>query len=438
MKVRIAESAGFCMGVRKAMDSVLEASRGTAVTYTLGPLIHNPQAIRMLESRNVYVTEDIGESLRGRTVVIRAHGITRQKREQLEHIGARIVDATCPKVLRSERLLRKYFEKGYNIVIVGDRGHAEIDALMSYTDGKGVVVETVEEAKNLPRMDKVCVIAQTTFNRDVYEDIAAEIRACADDCKVAKTICRSTERRQADVRKLAELTDATVVVGGRNSANTRRLAEISRNMGQPTFHIEDPAELDLEELSRYDEIGITAGASTPNWVIKQVYDAVAGYTPETRRSPHSLLMSLAFFAIEGNFVLCAGSVALTFAVSALMGLAIAPALVFMPFFYLFPLHAVNKYLEINWEQFARSKQAARLRRYWRIYLGTGFISFLVTLGIAWRFGALTFGLTVVSYLLGLLYSVRIVPVSWQTRFKSLRDIPGSKDLFIAAAWTFSV
>jgi len=173
-------------------------------------------------------------------------------------------------------------------------------------------------------------------------------------------------------------------------------------------------------------------------VIKQVYDVVAGYTPETKRSLHLLLMSLAFFAIEGNFVLCAGSVALTFTVSVLMSLARSPSLVLMPFFYLFPLHAVNKYLEINWEQLARSKQAARLRRYWQIYLVTGFISFLVTLGIAWRFGALTFGLTIVSYLLGLLYSVRIVPAAWQTRFRSLRDIPGSKDLFIAAAWTFSV
>ncbi len=438
MKVRIAESAGFCMGVRNAMDMVLDASRGKSVTYTLGPLIHNPQAVRMLESRNVYVSECIDESLAGRTVVIRAHGIPLEKRELLDSFKADIVDATCPKVLRSERLLRKYRDDGYDIVIVGDRGHAEIDALMSYTGGRGTVIESVEEARALPRRDKVCVIAQTTFNREAYETIAAEVCERAGECVITKTVCRSTERRQADVRKLARETDATVVVGGRNSANTRRLAEISREKGQPTWHIEDPSELDFEELSRYDEIGITAGASTPNWVIKQVYDAIAGYTPETKRSPGSLLMSMAFFAIEGNFVICAGSVALIFAMSVFAGRAGPAFLVLMPFFYLFPLHAVNKYLEINWEQLAKSRQVEKFRRYWRFFLGIGFVFFLVTLALAWRFGGLTFALTVVSYLLGLLYSVRIVPDSWRMRFRSLRDIPGSKDVFIAVAWTFAV
>jgi len=438
MKVRIAKSAGFCMGVRKAMDAVLEASRGKVVTYTLGPLVHNPQAIKMLESRNVYVADEIDGSLAGKTVVIRAHGIPLDKREKLREIGADIVDATCPKVLRSEKIIRKYHERGYTIIIVGDKGHAEIEALLSYTGDVGLVVENMEEARKLPRFGKVCVVAQTTFNDELYKEIAEEIRTHADECYVADTVCISTERRQEDIRKLAEETDATVVVGGKNSANTRRLAEISRELGQPTYLVESPWELDLEELSRYDEIGVTAGASTPNWVIKQVIDYIAGYTPEGRRSLRSLFMSLAFFAIEGNFILCAASSALTYAMCRLMNIPLYPLIILIPFFYLFPLHAVNRYLEINWKDLAGTRQAARLRRYWLFYLTTGVVSFFVTLVIAWYTSLVTFVLIAVSYLLGGLYSVRIVPKSWSIRFKSLRDIPGSKDVVIAVAWTFAV
>ena len=439
MKVRIAESAGFCMGVRKAMDAVLEASQGNLKTYTLGPLIHNPQAIRMLESRNIYVADRIDDSLAGETVVIRAHGVTLEKRQKLSDIGANIVDGTCPKVLWSEKIIKKYHALDYTIVIVGDRGHAEIEALLSYAGDAGTVVETLEEARELPGMDDVCVVAQTTFNNESYCTISEEIcRHAVGDCHIAYTVCKSTERRQEDIRKLAEVTDATVVVGGRNSANTRRLAEISRSLGQPTFLVEDSSDLDLKELARFSEIGVTAGASTPNWVIKQIIDTITGYTPETPRSLQSLLMTLAFFAIEGNIVLCAAASALTFALCSLMDLPLTWFVILMPFFYLFPLHAFNKYLEINWKQIAGAEQAQRLRRFWSIYLTTALASFIVTLVITWIAGLFTFVLVAVSYLLGFLYSIRIIPAGWNIRFKSLRDIPGSKDFFIAAAWMVAV
>jgi len=320
MRVRVAKSAGFCMGVRKAIDCVIDAAHGNKITYTLGPLIHNPQALKMLESRNIYMTDDVNETLKGKTVVTRAHGVAAQTLSRLKDLGVNVVDATCPKVLRSESIIKKYYTDNYSIIIVGDRGHAEIEALLSITSGKGIVVETKEEACRLPRMNKVCVVAQTTFNKEKYREIADEICRHADKYHAAETICAATENRQQGVRKLAEETDATVVVGGKNSANTRRLAEISRELGQPTFHIEEPSELDMKELSQYDEIGVTAGASTPNWVIKQVIDSIAGYTPVVHRSLIGLLMSLAFFAIEGNFVLCAGAAALTYAMCLFMSI----------------------------------------------------------------------------------------------------------------------
>lgn len=435
MKVTLAESAGFCYGVRKAMDCVLDVSRGKEITYTLGPLIHNPQALEMLESRHVFVANGVDESLRGKTVVIRAHGVPPEVRGKLDAAGAIVVDATCPNVLRSQSIIRKFHAQGYSIVIVGDRGHAEIDALLGSADNTGVVVETREEAARLPLMEKVCVVAQTTLNSEHYNEIAAEVSSRARVSHVAQTVCHSTERRQEDIRRLAESTDATVVVGGRSSANTKRLAEISRELGQPTFLIEDPAELDLRSLSQYNEIGVTAGASTPNWVIQQVVDAIASYAPVRQSKAIDILHKLAFFAVEGNFVLCAGAAALTFAMCLFMRIPTLPQYYLMAFFYLFPLHAVNKYLEINWKP--RTVNPI-LRQYWRIYLGMAGISFPIALAIAFYSDTLTFVLVLVSYILGGMYSVRVLPAEWKFRFKSLRDIPGSKDLMIATAWTFAV
>ncbi|MDP2982099.1 MAG: 4-hydroxy-3-methylbut-2-enyl diphosphate reductase [Candidatus Latescibacter sp.] len=435
MKVRIAESAGFCMGVRKAMDCVLDVSRGKEVTYTLGPLIHNPQALEMLESRHVYIAGEIDKSLRGKTVVIRAHGVPPEVLSKLGEVGAMVVDATCPNVMKSQRIIKKYHSRGYAIVIVGDRGHAEIDSLMGYCAGGVTVVETIEEARGLPALEKACVVAQTTLNSARYQEIAEEISRHAQVCYVARTVCASTERRQSDIRKLAEITDATVVVGGKNSANTKRLAEISRELGQPTFLIEDVSELDLKALSQYSEVGVTAGASTPNWVIQQVIDAIAHYTPTRQSSLIGFLKRLAFFAVEGNFVLCAGAAALTYAMCRFMAIPPYARFYLMAFFYLFPLHAVNKYLEIDRKHRTLNPL---LRKYWRIYLIFAGISVPISLGIAWYSDPLTFAIVFVSYLLGGLYSVRVIPIHWNIRIKSLRDIPGSKDIMIATAWTFAV
>jgi 4-hydroxy-3-methylbut-2-enyl diphosphate reductase len=417
------------------MDCVLDVSRGKEIVYTLGPLIHNPQALDMLESRHVYVTNAIDESLRGKTVVIRAHGVPPEVKQRLMETGANVVDATCPNVLRSEGIIKKYHAQGYSIVIVGDRGHAEIEALLGYAENTGMVIETVEEAARLPEMEKVCVVAQTTLNSDRYNEIAEEINRHANDCYIARTVCSSTERRQEDIRKLAQTTDATVVVGGRNSANTKRLAEISRELGQPTFLIENPSDLDLEALSHYDEIGVTAGASTPTWVIQQVMDAISSYTPVKHTSLLESLRGPAFFAVEGNFVLVAGAAALTYAMCLFMNIPPLPRFYLMAFFYLFPLHAINKYLEMSGKHRAMNPV---LRRYWRIYLVFSAISFPLALGIAFYSDFITIILVLVSYLLGGLYSVRVLPAGWKTRFRSLRDIPGSKDVMIATAWTFAV
>ncbi|MFC1538075.1 4-hydroxy-3-methylbut-2-enyl diphosphate reductase [Candidatus Latescibacterota bacterium] len=438
MKVYVAKSAGFCMGVRKAMDRVLDVSRGRESTYTIGPLVHNPQALKMLESRNVYVADKIDESLKDKTVVIRAHGVPPSVNEQLKEIGSHIVDGTCPNVIRSQVIIKKYVLMDYSIVIVGDKGHAEIDSLLGFADNKAVVIENIEEAQALPHMEKVCIVAQTTLNISMFEEVSAEIRKHANECFIANTICSSTVRRQDDVRKLAEQTDATVVVGGKNSANTKRLAEISIEMGQPTYQIEEYSELDMEELSKYNTIGITAGASTPQWVIKEVVDTISTYTPDIRHSVTGYLKNFAFLFVEGNFVTCIAAAALTYAMCLLIGIPPYSRYLFMSFFYLFPMHVINKYLEINWKYISMTEGAPYIRKYWRVFLGFAILSSIISIGIAFKTNLIIFFLVLVSYVLGGLYSIRIIPRKWKLRFRSLRDIPGSKDVLIATAWTFAV
>ena len=438
MKVRVAKSAGFCMGVRKAMDTVLDVSRWSKETYTYGPLVHNPQALDMLEKRNVYIASGIGDNLKGKTVVIRAHGIPPEEQKILNEICSRVVDATCPKVMRSQKIIEKYYSEGYSIVIVGDKGHAEIDGLLGYTGGAGIVIENIGEAKKLAGMDKVCVIAQTTLDINKYEEISREISSHAKECFIAQTICSSTERRQADIRILAEYTDATVVVGGKNSANTNRLAKISRELGQPTFLIEDSSELDLKELSQYGEIGITAGASTPNWVIQEVVDIVSAYTPEPENTITGFLKKIGFLAVEGNIFTSLSASALTFAMCLIMSIPPKAVFLLMSFFYLLPMHNFNKYLEINWKHISMKTGARFVKKYWGVILAFSVISSLISFFIAFKSDILTFFLVIFSFFLAGIYSVKIIPSGWNIRFKSMRDIPGSKDIMVASAWTFAV
>jgi 4-hydroxy-3-methylbut-2-enyl diphosphate reductase len=371
-------------------------------------------------------------------VVIRAHGVPPVKLRELEMIGAQVVDGTCPKVLASQKTIDKYYRQGYTIVIIGDRGHAEIEGLLGVSENTGLVVENIVEARTLPYFDKVCVVAQTTLNGAVFKDIADEVCRHAGDCFVANTICAATDRRQADVRKLPEKADATVVVGGRESANTNRLAEISRELGQPTFLVEGPSELDLAALSQYDTIGVTAGASTPHWVIQEVVDAITAYTPVRRTDIREMMRSFGFLAVEGNFVTCLAASAFTYAMCLFMSIPPGIRFLAMSFFYLFPMHTINKYLEINWKHETKAEHGSYMRRYWRAFLAVAVLSSLLSLLIAAQSGVVVLILVVVTYLFSGLYSVRVIPASWRFRFTSLRDIPGSKDIFIALAWTFAL
>lgn len=272
MIVIVAKSAGFCMGVRRAMDMALglaESCQGDL--YTMGPLVHNRQAVEFLEAKGI-VSVQQPSGLSKNKVLIRTHGVTPQKREELARLGCEIHDATCPFVRRSQKIIERHVKKGYEIIIVGDKGHAEIEGLIGFARGKAHLVKDLAGAESLAPMENACILAQTTFNKKSFEEIVKKLFAAVKNPVVYDTICPDTGKRQSEAAEIAAAVEAIVVVGGKNSANTARLAEIAAKHGLPTYKIESEEELDRGPLSRYASVGVLAGASTPDWVIEKVVE----------------------------------------------------------------------------------------------------------------------------------------------------------------------
>ena len=273
MKIILAKSAGFCMGVARAIEIVLEQMRsGAPPVATHGPLIHNPQVIEMLEKKGVNILDDNlpGKDTKKGTVVIRAHGITPAEEKRLHDDGYQVIDATCPHVIRIQKLIERNIGEDRDILIVGDHGHAEVNGLLGHAGERGHVVATEKNIDDLPSLDRVCVVSQTTQTRDRFDRLLARIRERWPDAEVHRTICDATHLRQKETVEIAREADVMLVVGGKNSANTVRLAQLAAETGTPTYHIETADEIDVESLEKARTAGLTAGASTPDWIIEEV------------------------------------------------------------------------------------------------------------------------------------------------------------------------
>lgn len=272
-KIKVVESAGFCFGVRKALDRLIEIRNKTgAPVRTLGPLIHNEQVLEALKNRDVHELQK-DENVAGTHVIIRAHGVTPEIRKQLMEQQARVCDATCPKVGQVQAIVKKYAQKKCPVIIIGDRGHAEVEGLLGYCGDCGIVVTGPGEAEKLVEGDEVCVVAQTTQDPLVFQQTLEIIKQKFLSCHEFNTICDATSERQAETRKLAEESDIMVVVGGKNSANTRRLADIAEKNCRTTM-VQSADDLDPESFTGVHRVGITAGASTPAWVIREIVEKI--------------------------------------------------------------------------------------------------------------------------------------------------------------------
>ena len=268
VKITVAKSAGFCFGVKRAIDLAQDIASKNKDVYTFGPLIHNPQEVSRLEKENIRVIEDYSKIEKG-VLVLRTHGIPLDIYENLsKKENIKIVDAACPFVKKAQDIIKELSKDSEQIVIVGEKKHPEVVALVSYGKGKCLVVEDKKDVKNVKKTDIIYIVSQTTQSPKKFEEIVDEISKISQ-VKVFNTICRATFDRQSAAAKLAKEVDVMIVIGGKNSGNTTRLYQICSNITK-TYHIEDVDEIEPAWFDKVKTVGITAGASTPDWIIENI------------------------------------------------------------------------------------------------------------------------------------------------------------------------
>lgn len=275
MEIVLADSLGFCMGVKRAVDMAYRAleKSPTMPVVTLGPLIHNSQEIERLQRDGIDVA-DVETLPDAGTVIIRAHGVPPQAYQDLKSRGLRIMDGTCPYVHYSQRKAIELRNEGFSVVIIGDRDHPEIRGILGYIDNYAFVVKSVDEAASLPFTERIGTVAQTTISPKKHQAILDVLRGRTNELRVCETICDATEENQRAIKTLSTEVDMLYVIGGRHSANSNKLVESARESCPRAVLIETAAEIDPADLQGVRRVGVSAGASTPDWMIQQVVDAL--------------------------------------------------------------------------------------------------------------------------------------------------------------------
>ena len=271
MKIIISKSIGFCFGVKRAIKLAKNSVKNKKHVYTLGPIIHNPQMVKMLEKMGIEATKDLSCLKDGNTIVIRAHGVEPKFTREIQRRGLKMIDGTCPYVKKSQLLAKKLKDEGYNVVIIGKRDHPEVIGINGHIDDDGIVVQNEEEIKKIPMNSKIGVVIQTTQNISKVRDIISLIFERADELRVFNTICSAVIERQKDAKKISKNVDIMLVIGGRNSENTKKLAEICSKITK-TYHVETADEIKKEWFVDVKKVGVTSGTSTPDFIIKEVVE----------------------------------------------------------------------------------------------------------------------------------------------------------------------
>lgn len=273
MKIILAKQAGFCFGVKRATQMAFEAAGKDQKTYTLGPIIHSPQVVGKLADLGIRALDSL-EGLDQGTIIIRSHGVELKELVEAQQKNLDVVDATCPFVKKAQEHVKSLSEAGYGVVVVGDADHPEVQGIVSYGGEKVFVVASGEDVKKLPKMNKIAVVAQTTQSFENLKNVVCECLLRGGEIRVYNTICDATAVRQAEAKELAGQVDCMLVVGGLNSANTHRLLEVCTELQPHTYHIETAAEIDPVWFKGAETVGVTAGASTPKWIIDEVINKI--------------------------------------------------------------------------------------------------------------------------------------------------------------------
>jgi 4-hydroxy-3-methylbut-2-enyl diphosphate reductase len=440
----MAHTAGFCMGVKRAVDLSLEhAAKSSGKVFTLGPLIHNNQTLEMLKQRGVSSLDESKPVPPEATVLIRAHGVPREVQMDYQRQGRRIIDGTCPKVKTVHRVIEKYRSMGFAIVITGDEGHAEVIGLQGYAGVSGHLISTPNDVDKLPLFDKICLVSQTTFDKITFDLVADNIRKKYANAEVVikKTICSATDQRQSETRDLAGRVNAMIVVGGKNSANTMRLARIAMEVCPGHVqHVETENEINWDALARCKTVGITAGASTPNWMIKRVVDYLQFMNQTKKKGIIGAIRLIFDFFSDLNVFVASGAMAVYYASCVLQGIAPTPAGAIVLFLYFFSMYLWNSLASIENTKHLGLSRYKFYHANKKILYAVASVTILLLIAIGSVQSKFLFYPLLFSILAGLIYHLTIVPPFLRTivRKKSLKDIPTSRDLFVALSWAILI
>lgn len=277
MEILVAKSAGFCFGVQKAVSKAEDMSREASNVYTFGPIIHNSQVVNDLKNKGVDVINNLEDAKEGHRIIIRSHGIPKGDYDRLKEAKAEVIDATCPYVQHIHKIVEEKFNAGYKIIIVGDPEHPEVKGVNGWCENTGVIINNVNDInEDVKKFTKICIVAQTTYKIDKWNSIVCELIKFPKEILIFNTICNATETRQQEAFELSKKVDAMIVIGGKDSSNTRKLYEICLENCEKTIFIENAEELDVRILEGAHTVGITAGASTPEYAIKGVVEKLSG------------------------------------------------------------------------------------------------------------------------------------------------------------------
>jgi 4-hydroxy-3-methylbut-2-enyl diphosphate reductase len=368
-------------------------------------------------------------------IIIRAHGITPAEREKIRSSNLKLIDATCPRVAKVHAIIRKYSNKGYTPVIFGDAKHPEVIGLMGYSKDQGIVIRSVEEVEKLPDKKKIILVSQTTQDVDAYRKIIDATKEHYPGAIIFDTICDETYKRQREVRSLASEVDSMVIVGGYNSGNTKRLYQIARSTGKPTFHIETEKELQNSWFSSTEIAGVTAGASTPNWMLRKVTDRLKTMG-KTRQYPlKSILKNVFQFLAKMTLPEAIGAFFLTYA-----GLILSRGNAdfihpFLALLYVFSMHVLNRFLDKEASAYNDPGTALFYTTHKTFLIITSLIGICVGLILSLSLGIAQFLLFLALTILGLVYSIPIIPwrLGYLGRYGKIKDLPGSKNIAEALA-----
>jgi 4-hydroxy-3-methylbut-2-enyl diphosphate reductase len=405
MKIEMAANSGFCMGVRNAILKIVdELNSSDEKIYVYGPLIHNPQTVEVLKNRGLITINSLNE-IKNKQIAIRTHGIPVDENRVIRNEASRTINLTCSRVARVQSYIKKYSSNGYFTIIIGDRDHAEVIGLKSYANAGVHVVSEPDDIMTLPEAEKYLVVSQTTHERNQLDQIVCLIRDKHLNVEVIDTICDSTRLRQDDVREgIARGIDTLVVVGGKNSANTTRLAKIGIDNGVKTFHIETDEELIADEFKNSKYVLVTAGASTPGWIINNVLEKLYIINNANSNPVIKAVKKYFEFFVRSNIISSIASFLMVLIAQKYAGIEQNYTYGIIAALFIYVMYTVNNYLDREFLIKSNSYKYKIYEKSGLFMLIAAIISFIISIYLSFNISTTLMYLFLVPYLLGIFYS----------------------------------